>query len=158
MANYLKIPENFRIFQYIDNIPLVIKKSYWERLSNKNFKIKWSWFHDAIMVKGFDNYFLLYPSEIVKCFFNDTDALILEHYSKIGYSRLPTDIQAKIILQNKDKINKILKRKKCPTIPDNATLWIKHPNNTYIDIDGACKKVQDTDIYEHIPLFIKTIV
>lgn len=134
--NYFKLPEIYKIIGYDkNNTPIVREKTYEEK-ENDSFKIKWLWFENAIVISNTNTKFLLYPTEMVKMDYRDAECLNLHYYDNIGYSHLPSEKQAKIIMKHIDEINKILKRKKCPTIPEDSKLWIMLPTYAYIDTFG----------------------
>ena len=157
MAKFLKIPKTFNIINYIGDIPFIEKKNSEQILNESKFKIKWSWFKHVIKIEGKDDSFSLYPTEIVKCNYCDVDNLILEYYDIIGKTKLPSTKRMTIILNNKDKINEILKKKKCPLIPDNTTFWVSHVEYLYMDNMGNLKKA-DLLNDMHTPLFIQEII
>lgn len=151
MEKYLKIPQNFDIVEYINNIPFIAKKN-----NDQIIKIKWSWFKQAIKIESEQYSFFLFPTDIVKCSYYDVDSLILAYYDIVGMTKLPSIGQLRIILNNRDKINEILKKKKCPLIPDNATFWVNR--NTCMDNTGQINPESSLRSNIHIPLFIKNSI
>ena len=59
-------------------------------------------------------------------------------------------------MKNIDKINNIFKRKKCPTIPQDSKLWLRHPTYAYIDMFGEKEHASINEM--HIALCVKTIL
>lgn len=154
--NYFKLPEIYKIIGYDkNNTPIVREKTSEEKADNL-FKIKWSWFDSAIRISNADTTFLLYPTEFAKMDYRDAECLYLHYYDNIGYSHLPSEKQSKIIMKNINKINNILKRKKCPTIPQDSKLWLSCPTYAYIDMFGEKERASINEM--HIALCVKTIL
>ena len=121
MRNYIKI--NRKLFD-VDFHKMVSVKE-----KKNEIEITWSWWHQAIKIKTQDYAFYLLSLEelyathknaklIVNSVANDDSSYHAHTYD------FPSEKQFSIISENRDKINEILSKKKCPLIDPFDNVWV----------------------------------